>query len=81
VHGAHSLQSVSSDGRGASQTPRFILSGDSHCFVLLFYVSLTRSMMQVNKQARVMSNGDVMGRGPTNEVSRQTAFSHKDTSS
>jgi hypothetical protein len=37
-------------------------------------------MMQVNKQAKVMSNGDVMGRGPTNEVSRQTAFSHtKDT--
>jgi hypothetical protein len=33
-------------------------------------------MMQVNKQAKVMSNCDVMGRGPTNEVSRQTAFSH-----
>jgi len=33
-------------------------------------------MMQVNKQAKVMSNGDVMGRGLTNEVSRQAAFSH-----
>ena len=42
----------------------------------LLHTSLTRSMMQVNKQAKVMSNGDVMGRGPTNEVSRQTAFSH-----
>jgi hypothetical protein len=42
----------------------------------LLYTSLTRSMMQVNKLAKVTSNGDVMGRGPTNEVSRQTAFSH-----
>jgi hypothetical protein len=76
---AHGLQSVSSDGWGASQTPGFTLSGDSRCFVLLLHTSLTRSMMQVNKQARVMSNGDVMGRGPTNEVSRQIAFSYKDT--
>jgi hypothetical protein len=42
----------------------------------LLYTSLTRSMMQINKQAKVMSNGYVMGRGPTDEVSRQTAFSH-----
>ena len=42
----------------------------------LLYTSLTRSMMQFNKQAKVMSNGDVMGRGPTNEVSRQSALSH-----
>lgn len=42
----------------------------------LSYTSLTRWMMQVNKQAKVMSNGDVMGRGPTNEVSRQIALSH-----
>jgi hypothetical protein len=33
-------------------------------------------MMKANKQAKVISNGDVMGRGPTNEVSRQTAFPH-----
>ena len=33
-------------------------------------------MMQAKKQAKVMSNGDIMGRGPTNEVSRQIALSH-----
>jgi hypothetical protein len=45
------------------------------CLAVL-YTSLTRAMMQVNKEAKVMSNSDVMGRGPTNEVSRQTAVSH-----